>query len=166
VTELNALINVLRTVKARDLIMPDDHNIQTQALEKISEILEDLSAGGGVVKVEKTFNGAFGLDEEVVSDTPALNRVFLWFYAILETTDTNLVLEPYFNDKALNTFFLADVGYYAWQEVNRGVSYKADDSYSSSGNSGYGWRLGYKISLKATSAGTGSGKLILYYAVI
>lgn len=116
-------------------------------------------------KVEVTFDGTFNVGDEVAFDIPTTDKLPVLIYAELTTSDDHIVIEPYFNDKFLNSFYLAASGDYAWQDVNRGVAYDSGDGYVSGGGNAYSWRLGYKISLKATSAGTGSGKLIIYYAI-
>jgi hypothetical protein len=116
-------------------------------------------------KVEVTFDGTFNVDDEVAFDIPTTDKLPVLIYAELTTSDDHIVIEPYFNDKALSSFWLATSGDYAWQDMNRGVAYLNDDSYTTGGGNAYSWKPGYKISLKATSAGTGSGKLIIYYAI-
>jgi hypothetical protein len=124
------------------------------------------AAAGGVTKVEKTFDGTFAEGEELCSDTPATDKLPVAIYYELTTTDGNLIVNDYFNDKSAFELSLDQAGMYAWGTLSLAVRFKSDDSAFYSYPPYNGWKLGYKISLKALVAGTGSGKLIIYYATI
>jgi hypothetical protein len=47
VSELNALIALLRTVASNDLIQPQDHNSQSDCVKKIRDILQAITVGEG-----------------------------------------------------------------------------------------------------------------------
>lgn len=124
------------------------------------------AAAGGVTKVEKTFDGTFAEGEELCSDTPTTDKLLICLYCELTTTDGNLYVDHYFNDKLASYISLRYNGMYAWSTLNDTTMFNSDDSDYNWYVPYTGWKPGYKISLKAHAAGTGSGKLIIYYATI
>jgi len=133
-----------------------------------SPIVKPLSeiVGGGVTAVEKTFDGTFSEGEDICSDTPTNDKLPVAIYGELTTVSGGLQVDAYFNDVRAFVIPLSTANSYLWGNLNYGTSYLSDDSLDLETAVQSGWKLGYKISLKAIAAGTGSGKLIIYYATI
>lgn len=124
------------------------------------------AAGGGVTKVEKTFDGTFSAGDEIVSDTPTSDKLLVAAYVELTTTNT-LLLAAYFNNKACTADnWLVNAGDYFWILLTQYLKYSSDDSLAGGARPDNAWKLGYKVAVKCEGAGTGSGKLIIYYAAI
>jgi hypothetical protein len=116
-------------------------------------------------KVEVTFDGTFLAGDELCSDTPTTDKLLVNAYLELTTTDGNLIVGVYFNNKTGSPEVLFNVGDWAWHDASNLIRFNSDDSLAGGARADYGWKLGYKIALKAVAGGTGSGKLIIYYAI-
>jgi hypothetical protein len=116
-------------------------------------------------KVEVTFDGTFADGDELCSDTPTTDKLLVAAYAEV-TTLSGVITVVFAID---NTSIFCDIheaGGYGWLTLTAIQTYEADGAWwSESTHFGKGWKLGYKISLKARGAGTASGKLVLYYAI-
>jgi hypothetical protein len=124
------------------------------------------AAAGGVTKVEKTFDGTFAEGEELCSDTPATDKLPVAIYFELTTTDGGLYVSLYLNEKTIGLAGIMAAGDYGYCNLITAITFDALDNGIAFGSITHGWKLGYKISLKTADPGTGSGKLIIYYATI